>query len=181
MTDEKCTNDGTQICNRGYACDGCPFNRNEYIRKKLDELKRKTRPVDALPLIKYMLDNRESMGVEERKNFIDGLKEGFEKASMVLLDRCFTEGLMTEIEYLDIKERYHLEDTDFCTVLQAYFSIVDGFVKDSDKCYLATVDTSNIYKCKEFIFQRFGVDVRSVQECIEIMDKDKGVRGTQVF
>jgi hypothetical protein len=181
MTDEKCVNDGTQICNRGYACDSCPYNRNEYVRKKLDEIKRKTRPVDAMPLIKAMLDNRNTMTSDDKKKFIDVMKDSFEKTALLLLDRCFTEGLMTEVEYFDIKEKYHLEYSDFCTVLQAYFSIIDGFVKKGDKCYLATVDDSNIYKCKEFIFQRFGVDVKSVQECIEIMEKDKGVRGTKVF
>ena len=24
----KCINDGTYICNLGYACDGCPFNKD---------------------------------------------------------------------------------------------------------------------------------------------------------
>ena len=27
IVDGKCRNDGTKICNLGYACDGCPYYR----------------------------------------------------------------------------------------------------------------------------------------------------------
>ncbi len=29
ITDSKCTNNGEYICNLGFACDGCPYNKDK--------------------------------------------------------------------------------------------------------------------------------------------------------
>lgn len=38
----KCTNDGTYICNLGYACDGCPYNVEGTAKAKMPKRKLRT-------------------------------------------------------------------------------------------------------------------------------------------
>lgn len=32
----KCINDGSSICNLGYACDGCPYNKSDDSKEDFD-------------------------------------------------------------------------------------------------------------------------------------------------
>jgi len=34
IVEGKCTNEGDVICNLGYACDGCPYNKNKNATRK---------------------------------------------------------------------------------------------------------------------------------------------------
>jgi len=151
--------------------------REKFIKDKIEKIKEMTRPVDARPLMKFMLESGGKLSEGEKKEFLSKLNEGFDEAGKLFLDRCFTEGVMLEKEYLEIKEKYCLEDTDFGVVLQAYFLKKDGVLNLEEKAVIATMPHSNIFKCRDFILKRFGVVVLSAEECIKVMYEELVKKG----
>lgn len=146
---------------------------DSYKKRKIEEIKRKTKPVDAMPLIKFITENSGSMTDDEKKTFMDVVEKSFDSVGKMLIDRALTEGVMTEKEYVEISEKYNLSCGDFGVFLQGYFNRKDGIINEKDKIVVVAVKSSSLYKCREFIFKRFAVVVLSCEECIEMIDKEK--------
>ncbi len=144
----------------------------EFDKKKIEEIKERTRPVDASPLIKAILSG-DKMSVDERKEFLHVILKGFKRTGELLLDRAFIEGLMTEKEYLELKKKYNLVEEDYAVILQAYFNRKDGLCDDDDGFVVVTTPDSNVFKCRDFIKKRFNVDVKSPKECIELIKEER--------
>ncbi len=141
--------------------------KQSYNKKKIENIKKKTKPVDALPLFEFMMDKKGKLTKEEKDGFLNSMHESFEDVGNMLLDRAFTDGFMTENEFKDIQKKYSLTISDFATILQAHYNRKDGEFDKTGKVCLMTMEDSDIYKHKEFVKKRFDVDVMSCKEFID--------------
>jgi len=145
------------------------------IRKERSEdLKRKTNPVDASKLIEKLLLAK-NLPQHQKNLLIDDMERAFEEAGNLSLLRAFEEGILTENEWLDMRDNKGFEIKDMGTVLGAFFA--KQIQKDkSDDCVIVTQPETNIYKEREFIRKRFGIKMITPEEGIEIMrKKNKGI------
>lgn len=149
--------------------------KNEYIKRKIEGIKQKTKPVDAMPLIKFMMEKGKKLTDKQRDTFINILSKGFNETGRMLVDRALTEEIFTEKEYLQIRKKCKIEDSDFGTILQAYFSKKDE--KINDDLIVVTTDETNIFKNRKFLEKRFDIKIRTAKECLDLMKKQKGDGG----
>ena len=143
----------------------------EKIKKqRLEKLKKASKPVDAIPLIKFMLDGKGKFTKEQKDKFIGSLHSGFEESGKMFLDRAILEKVITEKEAEELKKMFTL--SDFGTVLQEYFSKKDGHIKKDTKVKVLTVENTTIFKHRDMIKKRFGVDIISAKEGVEELKKN---------
>ncbi len=139
--------------------------------KKIEDIKERTKPADALPLAEALISDK--LTDEEKDVLIDDLHKGFTKTGEMLIERCFIEEIMDEKDYLEIKEKYKIELSNFAPVLQAYFNTKDGLFKPDERAVVLTTPNSNIFKARDFIKKKFNVKVISAEEAIKLMIKEK--------
>ena len=140
---------------------------NDIKRKRIEEIKERTKPVDALPLIKAMIKSRDKMDDNKRKEILKALTEGFKKSGEMLLNRCFLENIMTEKEWKELSLKYNLIESDMSPILQCYFNKKDKVTKD--EIIVVTMNNTSIFKHRDVLKKRFDVKIVSTEEAIEIM------------
>lgn len=155
--------------------------RKKLIDDKIADIKEKTKPVSGLELMKYLYNEAPKMNDKERKELQDSIEKGFYESGRLLLDRAFTDGTLTEEEYLDMKNKFGLDITELSPILLAYYDDKDGYAKKGDKIVLMTVKHSPIYKNKEFLMKRFNITICCVEECIDMMKKDMSPKAFAEF
>ena len=149
--------------------------RKKLIDDKIANIKRKTKLINVNNFIQYLMDNMDNFPDEYRNMIMETINEGFEETGKLLLDRAFTDGTLTEEEYLSMKEKYSFDTTDFSSILQCYYQAKDNLLEKDDEIVLVTVKTSNVYKYRDFITKRFNVTIKCTEECISyIEEKEKG-------
>jgi len=130
---------------------------------RLRRIKEATRPVDAIPLFKAILDVKD----ENREKLKKDMEESFEVNGKLMLERAFLEKVLTSFEYADICTKYGLDDKDFGSILMAYFG-----KNGKDKIKMLTMAYSNVYKARGFVKERFGVDVIDAGEFLMLAKKE---------
>lgn len=141
-------------------------------KERIDNIKRLTKPVDALPLIKLMTDKREKMSDKDRKELLKVLIKGFKSSGEMLLKRCFLENIITEEEWKEMKDKYNLTEADMSPVLQGYFNRKDKVTKKEDKIVIVTMENTSIFKNRDVLKKKFDVMIVSAEEGIEILKKE---------
>ena len=132
---------------------------------RLNELRKATKPIDAAPLFKMMMDNP-CKSDEEREELRKRVERGFESAGELLLERAYLEKVLTPFEFSCIFTKYGLDIKDLGVVLQGYFGSKDKKLK-GDKVHVLTMPDTSIYKAKKFIKERFGINVILISDLME--------------
>jgi len=112
-----------------------------------------------------------------REEIAEKALEAFKRDGNRRLLRAFTDGTMTEKEYLDWKSK-GIGEIEFSTILGAYYAKKDGFVKKGEAIHIVAMpDAPLMGDHKESIEKRFGIHIMSIEEANEEMQKgDKLVR-----
>ena len=145
---------------------------NIWKQIKINNLKEKTKPVDAKLLFKFIMETRDSATDEEKKHFIESLEKGFKSAGEACVKRALLENVMTKKEWKSFQDK-GFKYEDMSTVLQAYFNKKDDYVKEDDKVVCVTQPYSLIFKHRKFLKKRFDVTIISPEEAVKIMEKEK--------
>jgi len=130
--------------------------------KRLEELKKKTDPVDASNMIEFILRARQ-LPKHNRQNIVKSMIKAFNEAGNLALLRAFEEGILTEEEWININKKYGINIEEMGTILGAYFAKQ----KIKDECLIVTEEGTNIYKNKEFVYDRFKVLAITPKEALE--------------
>jgi hypothetical protein len=142
---------------------------NEYEKKRLKELRELTQMVDAKPLIERMFDKSGELSDEQRRVFQDSVMRSFEIGGNVAIERAFLEGVLTEEEWVRIRDELRIPVSDFGIVLTA---VMNSKTPEGDETVIATIKTSPIFMNKDFLIKRFGVSIMCAEE-IEILIKNE--------
>ncbi len=139
----------------------------EIKKQRLERLKKASKPVDAMPLIKHMMSD--STTKQQKEEIMKGIRKASEEVGKMLLDRAIYENVITEKECVDLLKIF--EPSDFASILQAYFNRKDGEVKKDEKIVVMTSKESIAFKKRELIKKKFNVDISCAEEQVEIIKK----------
>jgi hypothetical protein len=134
-------------------------------RAELDRLKDRTKCVDAKPLMELCMSD---MTEEEGKQFIKDLKRGSERAGIVALERAYAEGLMTKTEWTVLRDGMGFDLSDIGSVLTAHFHSKEV----NDTVAILTMPYSATYKNRDFVRERFKVEVITAEEMLEMEKRE---------
>ena len=133
----------------------------------LDDLKQRTDPVDATELIELLIKSR-NLPKSAKDKIVKDMEKAFYEAGNISLLRAFEEKILTEKEWLEIKDKYGLTIEDMGTILGAYFA---GQKKKEDVVAVTHPNTT-IHKNKDFIYKRFKVRIMTPTEALDQLKKD---------
>ena len=143
-------------------------------KRRLEILKKQTASIDASELFKKLFEHRND-SPEVKKKLIEAMEDGFKTAGKYMLERAFFEKIMTPKEWKDIKDRYGLTAIDMTAVLQAVFERKDKVAK-VDNFIVVTESGSKLDLARDFIENRFGILVRSIEEATETLEQEERER-----
>jgi len=138
---------------------------NKFERAELQRLKEGTKFHDLSSQDIDFLIKARGFPQEERDAISDRLTKAFIKDGSQKLMRAFLEGIMTEQEWLDWKGK-GLDETDFSTMLGAFFAKRDKYTHDDEVVHIVTNRGSNIWKHRVKLGKRFGVHIISEEEAV---------------
>ena len=107
-----------------------------------------------------------NLPIETRERIMNDLQKGFKKDGSNRLMRAFIEGVMTEQEWLAWKAQ-GLDEEDFSTILGALDA--QKQITDGDTLKVVTTPDSNLFRLREQIQIRFGIEIMEVGEANRIM------------
>ncbi|GAI85836.1 unnamed protein product, partial [marine sediment metagenome] len=110
----------------------------EYKQNERKERILKMKPIDAKPLLKIALKIGEKGTSEQKKLFRESIQESFAKSGEIMLMRALDEGVVSEKEWMDLRDKYGLEESDIGVLLQGYFNKKDGYIPRKEKIVVAT-------------------------------------------
>ena len=131
--------------------------------RRIRKIKEATKLVDAKLLFNAILNVKD----EDREQLKKDMEDSFEKNGKLMVERAFLEKVLTPFEYADMHTKYSFDDKDFGTILMAYFG-----KNGKDKIHVLTMAYSTVYKAKDFIKERFGLDVVSTSEFLVFARKE---------
>lgn len=139
--------------------------------KRLEELKKLTATTEATETFVRLLNSAETLSKENRKKLGEELEKRFKISAGYALERAFLEKLMTPQEWKNIRETYGLQPIDMTAVLEAVFSRKD---KDfpAENFVVVTESGSKLDLARNFIENRFGVLIRSLEEATELVKEE---------
>jgi hypothetical protein len=141
----------------------------DFDKKKLEELKEATKVVDGMPLIKALSELQDNnIGNGEKIEIGEAIRRGAERAGNLALERAFMEKLLSEQEWEEMKNK-GFEIIDMGTILLPYF---ESHKRKAEKVKIVTGQDSIIYKHKDFIKERFGLEVITPIEMIEVLKNE---------
>jgi hypothetical protein len=121
---------------------------------RIQQIKHRTRPVDALPLFQKVFSK---MSHNEREEFNEDIKQSFDNSGQLMLERAYLEKLLTPLEVATLFHEQHLDVGELGVILQAYFAEKDNAKFAKEGVLVLTMPFSNIYKAKDFLWKRFHV------------------------
>ena len=146
-------------------------------KEELEKMfKKASKPADAMPLIKFMMESKGKINEEERKGFMDAIMEGARKGGEILLKRLEFEGIMSqrEIEYFLFKHDLAANDMD--SVLMGYFNKRDGTFPKDEEVIIVTMSNNKIYEHRKVIEKTFeGITILSCEEATKRMMEKEAV------
>lgn len=147
----------------------------QFEKDKLKVLKEKTKLRDASDLFKHIFEHRDEMSDEDKNEFLTVLHEAFDDAGNILIERAILEKIITEEEYIKIKNKYNLEPTDFVSIFAPIFGKKDKRLKKKETIKVISMKYSSIFKCRKFIKKRFNVEILSAEEALSLVEKENAI------
>lgn len=145
---------------------------NNIKQERIEKIKRATEPIDAIPIIKFLMENKDKFSPEERNKMVEALEEGFEKAGILLIERAIMEGDITEEEYKEYLSK-GIKPFDLSPVLQAYYHVKDDKCnKCKDKAIIITNKDTPLYINRKELKQKFGVIIQTPKDAIKLLKKE---------
>ena len=144
---------------------------DSYQSRRLQELRDNTRLVhlDKDSVVAKRLFGIQKLPDEEKKELVDIIASASEKAGNWALLRAFEEKVLSEQEWLEIKEKRGLTISDMGCILLPFFKNRDNPDGSLDDIIvIMTLEGSNIYNQRDFIKERFWVNVTTPDEIKEL-------------
>ena len=137
--------------------------------ERIEEIRNRTKPVDATPMIKLLMETKTKLTREEREQFLKALIKGFRETGYMLIDRAIIEGKLTEKEYKHMSEELGLKPEDLSPILQGYYHNKDA--GEDDTPIVVTMPETPIYKNKEMLQKKFEVKIVTPKQAIKLMEE----------
>ena len=142
---------------------------NKYIKEKIEELKKDTKPVDGLPLLKFLMDSKDKITDEEREVILRCISKSNMVVGEKLLMRAFYEKLMTEEEWKNYKI-IGFKLLDICPILQAHFVRKDN---NNERAIIVTASDNIVYRYKDILTKKFNIEIKTIKEATIDMIKSQ--------
>ena len=140
----------------------------KWEKESLEKLRKETKLADAFPLLEKIREISKN-SPEAKQEFIKSIKSGFESSGNCCLMRAFLEGIMTEEEWIEMRDKFGFSISDIGVVLLAVFGKTE---KKDEVAVIVTMPDTTISKHKEFIEKRFKVFVKTPPEIMEELKKE---------
>lgn len=131
------------------------------------EILKKHKPVDASKMLTKLIQT--DLTEDERQQCIDVIRQTYDEGGNELLLVAFQDKLLTEEEFIEMKNKYLLEPSDWMPVLQAYYNKPKS---KEDKVVVITMEDSPIHRAKGFILKRFKIEVKTANEMVKMIDEE---------
>jgi len=145
------------------------MKNNNYIKEKIKELKKDTRPIDGSLLLKLLIDSKDKLTNEERNVILRCVTKLNTVSGEKLLMRAFYEKVITEAEWKDY-QLLGFDLLDMCPILQAYFIRKDG--KRKEKAIVISTVDSITYIHKKILIKKFDIEIKTIKEATVEMIKN---------
>ena len=140
---------------------------------KEQHLKRKTRLCNARPMIDKLVQVAANPDPNHRKATKLAVLQSFQLSGKAFLERAYFDGTLTEMEFVDILDKYELDISEMGVILACVYGRIDEQLPPKKKFVLVTAVGSPIDLARVFIKKRFGVSVITMKEMMETKEYKK--------